>query len=82
MNYSSKYLKYKSKYLELKKLKELSGNFKGLNGGGKCDENILKDNKISKNSFESGLMGTITPKVLHALCIFYGINIFYVHNCY
>ena len=40
MNYSSKYLKYKSKYLELKKLKELSGNFKGLNGGGKCDENI------------------------------------------
>jgi hypothetical protein len=44
------------------------------------NKQILKDNKISKNSFESGLMGTITPKVLHALCIFYGINIFYVHN--
>lgn len=44
------------------------------------NKQILKDNKISKKYFESGLMESITPKILHALCIFYGINVFYVHN--
>ena len=44
------------------------------------NKQILKDNKISKKCLESGLMGTITPKILHALSIFYDINIFYVHK--
>ena len=44
------------------------------------NKQILKDNKISKNCFESGLMGTIKLKTLNALSLFYNINIFYVHN--
>jgi hypothetical protein len=44
------------------------------------NKNILKENKISKNFLEGGLMTNITPKVLYALCIFYNINIFYVHK--
>jgi len=44
------------------------------------NKQLLKDNKISKNSFESGVMGTITLKTLKALSLFYNINIFYVHN--
>ena len=44
------------------------------------NKQILKDNKISKKYFESGLMENIKPKILHALCLFYGINVFYVHN--
>jgi len=44
------------------------------------NKQILKDNKISKKYFESGLMENIKPKTLHALCLFYGINVFYVHN--
>jgi hypothetical protein len=44
------------------------------------NKNVLKENKISKNFLEGGLMTIITPKILHALCIFYNINIFYVHK--
>jgi|LakMenEpi03Aug12_release.lakeMendotaPanAssembly.Ray.scaffolds.fasta_scaffold26943_5 hypothetical protein len=44
------------------------------------NKNLLKENKISKNFLEGGLMTNITPKVLYALCIFYNINIFYVHK--
>ena len=44
------------------------------------NKNILKEHKISKNYFESGLMKTINPKILQALCIFYKINVFYVHK--
>ena len=44
------------------------------------NKQLLKDNKISKNCFESGVMGTITLKTLNALSLFYNINIFYVHN--
>lgn len=44
------------------------------------NKQILKDNKISKKCLESGVMGTITPKILHALSLFYGINIFYIHK--
>ena len=44
------------------------------------NKQILKDNKISKNSFESGIMGNIKLKTLNALSLFYNINIFYVHN--
>ena len=44
------------------------------------NKQILKDNKISKKCFESGVMGNITPKILHALCLFYGVNVFYVHK--
>ena len=44
------------------------------------NKNVLKENKISKNFLEGGLMTNITPKILHALCLFYNINIFYVHK--
>ena len=44
------------------------------------NKQALKDNKISKKNFESGLMEVVTPKTLYALCIFYSINVFYVHN--
>jgi hypothetical protein len=44
------------------------------------NKQILKDNKISKNCFESGIMGNIKLKTLNALSLFYNINIFYVHN--
>lgn len=44
------------------------------------NKQILKDNKISKKCLESGVMGDITPKILHALSLFYGINIFYIHK--
>ncbi len=45
------------------------------------NKNILKENKISKNSFESGLMTTsISPKMLNALCLFYNINVLFVYK--
>ena len=44
------------------------------------NKQILKDNKISKNCFESGIMGDIKLKTLNALSLFYNINIFYIHN--
>jgi hypothetical protein len=44
------------------------------------NKSVLKENKISKNFLEGGLMTNITPKILHALCLFYNINIFYVHK--
>jgi hypothetical protein len=44
------------------------------------NKQILKDNKISKNCFESGIMGNIKLKTLNALSLFYNINIFYIHN--
>ena len=44
------------------------------------NKQILKDNKISKKCLESGVMGNITPKTLHALCLFYDVNVFYVHK--
>ena len=44
------------------------------------NKQILKDNKISKNCFESGIMRNIKLKSLNALSLFYNINIFYVHN--
>jgi hypothetical protein len=44
------------------------------------NKQILKDNKISKKCLESGVMGNITPKILHALCLFYDVNVFYVHK--
>ena len=44
------------------------------------NKHILKENKISKNFLEGGLMTNIKPKILHALCLFYNINIFYIHK--
>jgi len=44
------------------------------------NKNVLKENKISKNFLEGGLMSNIKPKILHALCLFYNINIFYIHK--
>lgn len=50
------------------------------------NKKVLKDNKISKNYIESGLMNMsssssyITPKVLYALSLFYNVNIFYVYK--
>lgn len=43
---------------------------------------VFKENKISKTSFESGLMGStnITVKTLYALCLCYNVNIFYVYK--
>jgi len=49
------------------------------------NKKILKENKISKNMIESGLMGSgagsgISPKILYALSLFYNVNIFYVYK--
>ena len=42
----------------------------------------LKEHKISKSCFESGLMGdkNINAKTLYALCLCYNLNIFYVYK--
>jgi len=42
----------------------------------------LKENKISKTCFESGLMGctNINAKTLYALCLCYNLNIFYIYK--
>ena len=42
----------------------------------------LKEHKISKTSFESGLMGckNINAKTLYALCLCYNLNIFYIYK--
>lgn len=46
------------------------------------NKTVFKENKISKTSFESGLMGNtnITAKTLYALCLCYNVNIFYVYK--
>lgn len=46
------------------------------------NKSVFKENKISKTSFESGLMGNtnISAKTLYALCICYSVNIFYVYK--
>lgn len=46
------------------------------------NKSAFKENKISKTSFESGLMGNtnISAKTLYALCICYGVNIFYIYK--
>jgi hypothetical protein len=46
------------------------------------NKSVFKENKISKTSFESGLMGNanISAKTLYALCICYNVNIFYVYK--
>lgn len=43
---------------------------------------VLKEHKISKSCFESGLMGAINinAKTLYALCLCYNLNIFYVYK--
>ena len=48
---------------------------------GEC-KNILKEHKISKMCFESGLLGcnNINAKTLYALCLCYNLNIFYVYK--
>ena len=42
----------------------------------------LKEHKISKTCFESGLVSAknINAKTLYALCLFYNLNIFYVYK--
>ena len=42
----------------------------------------LKEHKISKTYFESGLMGckNINAKTLYALCLCYNLNIFYIYK--
>jgi hypothetical protein len=70
---------YESNYFTAEQQFKIQTIEKVKKGEGKAG---LKENKISKTSFEGGLMGctNINTKTLYALCLCYNLNIFYIYK--
>ena len=70
---------YESNYFTAEQQFKIQTIEKVKKGEGK---NNLKEHKISKMSFESGLLGcnNINAKTLYALCLCYNLNIFYIYK--
>ena len=70
---------YESNYFTAEQQFKIQTIEKVKKGEGKAG---LKENKISKTSFEGGLMGctNINAKTLYALCLCYNLNIFYIYK--
>jgi len=70
---------YESNYFTAEQQFKIQTIEKVKKGEGKAG---LKENKISKASFEGGLMGcnNINTKTLYALCLCYNLNIFYIYK--
>jgi hypothetical protein len=70
---------YESNYFTSEQQFKIQTIEKVKKGEGK---NNLKENKISKMCFESGLLGcnNINAKTLYALCLCYNLNIFYIYK--
>lgn len=70
---------YESNYFTAEQQFKIQTIEKVKKGEGK---NNLKEHKISKMCFESGLLGcnNINAKTLYALCLCYNLNIFYIYK--
>ena len=70
---------YESNYFTAEQQFKIQTIEKVKRGEGKAG---LKEHKISKTCFESGLMGckNINAKTLYALCLCYNLNIFYIYK--
>ena len=70
---------YESNYFTAEQQFKIQTIEKVKKGEGKSS---LKEHKISKTCFESGLIGSknINAKTLYALCLCYNLNIFYVYK--
>ena len=70
---------YESNYFTAEQQFKIQTIEKVKKGEGKS---CLKEHKISKTCFESGLLGhnNINAKTLYALCLCYNLNIFYVYK--
>ncbi len=70
---------YESNYFTAEQQFKIQTVEKVKKGEGK---NNLKEHKISKMCFESGLLGcnNINAKTLYALCLCYNLNIFYIYK--
>lgn len=70
---------YESNYFTAEQQFKIQTIEKVKKGEGKT---CLKEHKISKTCFESGLLGStnINAKTLYALCLCYNLNIFYIYK--
>ena len=70
---------YESNYFTAEQQFKIQTIEKVKKGEGKTS---LKEHKISKTCFESGLLGStnINAKTLYALCLCYNLNIFYIYK--
>ena len=70
---------YESNYFTAEQQFKIQTIEKVKKGEGKTS---LKEHKISKTCFESGLLGAtnINAKTLYALCLCYNLNIFYIYK--
>ena len=70
---------YESNYFTAEQQFKIQTIEKVKKGEGKTS---LKEHKISKTCFESGLLGhnNINAKTLYALCLCYNLNIFYIYK--
>jgi len=70
---------YESNYFTAEQQFKIQTIEKVKKGEGKSS---LKEHKISKTCFESGLLGhnNINAKTLYALCLCYNLNIFYIYK--
>ena len=70
---------YESNYFTAEQQFKIQTIEKVKKGEGKS---CLKEHKISKTCFESGLLGhnNINAKTLYALCLCYNLNIFYIYK--